>query len=206
MFFLISGGAASGKTTAARLLPNYLKQVVCHDADELPAADGHTRCANLEIWVKRALEAQQQGVDFLLTAHSPLGELLACPSAPKLAGIAACLLDCADQTRVDRIRARGIDRRWPPGQATLNWASWHRMHARDPQWEPHVIEQNGLPTFRYDRWHGWASSDPRWQVLILDTTQWSEQQTIQALVEWIQREETRSSLLSPATRWWDVAH
>src|SRR5215510_11823717 len=107
MFFLISGGAASGKTTAARLLPNYLKQVVCHDADELPAGDIYTRCANLETWVCRALDAQQQGMDFLLSAHSPLGELLACPSTPQLIGIAACLLDCADITRIERIRARG---------------------------------------------------------------------------------------------------
>jgi hypothetical protein len=133
LFFLISGGAASGKTTAARLLPGYLQHVACHDADELPAADGYTRCAKLEIWVRRALDVQQQGTDFLLTAHSPLGELLACPSAPQLAEIAACLLDCADLTRVERIRTRGIDPRWPPNQDTLSWAAWHRMHAHDPQ-------------------------------------------------------------------------
>jgi hypothetical protein len=206
MFFLISGGAASGKTTAARLLPEYLEQVVCHDADEIPAVDGPTRCANLETWVRRALEAQQRGLDFLLTAHSPLGELLACPSAPELAGIAACLLDCADPVRIDRIRARGVDPRWPPGQHTLSWASWHRMHARDPQWEPQVIEENGPPSHHYHRWRGWTSDDPRWQVLVLDTTEWTEQQTIDALIDWAKLARTKPALLSPTTRWWEADH
>src|SRR5262245_17891502 len=99
MFFLVSGGAASGKTPAARLLPGSLEQVVWPGADEIPALDARARCANLETWVRHALEAQQRGLDFLLTAHSPLGELLACPAAPELAGIAACLLDCADPVR-----------------------------------------------------------------------------------------------------------
>jgi hypothetical protein len=76
------------------------------------------------------------------------------------------------------------------------------MHAHDPQWEPRVVDQNGPPSHRYERWRGWASADPRWQVLVLDTTQWSEQQTIQALVEWIQHEQAKPSLLSPATCWW----
>jgi hypothetical protein len=180
--------------------------VACHDADELPTADAYTRCANLEIWVCRALEVQQHGLDFLLTAHSPLGELLACPSAPQLAGIAACLLDCNDPVRVDRIRARGVDPRWPPSQHTLNWASWHRMHAYDPQWEAQVIEHNGPSTHRYDRWRGWTSADPRWRVLVIDTTQFTEQQTVHTLIDWVQITRTSPALLSPATRWWDAAH
>jgi hypothetical protein len=204
MFFLISGSAASGKTTFAQLLPDHLEKVVCHDADEKPAADAYTRCANLELWVCQALEAQQQGQDFLLTGHSPLGELLACPSAPQLNGIAACLLDCADHVRIARMRARGIDPRWPPTQDTLGWASWHRMHARESQWEPRVIEGNGPATHRYDRWRGWAQDDPRWQIFILDTTLLTVKQTLEPLLGWVQRERARSSLLSPATRWWET--
>jgi hypothetical protein len=88
----------------------------------------------LEEWIGLALEAQQAGRDFLLASHSPLGELLACPSAPDLDGIAACLLDCVDTSRVTRMRERGINPKWPPTQHALNWASWHRMHAWDPQW------------------------------------------------------------------------
>ncbi|MCE7984630.1 MAG: hypothetical protein DYG89_25945 [Caldilinea sp. CFX5] len=119
MFFLISGSAASGKTTLVRRLPTLLTRVVCHDADERVATTGEERCAQLEQWVADALSAQQAGNDFLLTSNSPLGELLACPSAPRLASIAACVLDCADRVRVTRLRARGIDPRWPPSQAFL---------------------------------------------------------------------------------------
>jgi hypothetical protein len=201
MFFLISGAAASGKTTLARLLRDRLEQVVCHDADERPAADAYARCVHLERWVRQALEVQQQHQDFLLTTHSPLGELLACPSAPQLAGIAACLLDCADPIRIGRIRARGIHARWPPTQHTLNWAAWHRMHAHDPQWEPHVIESNGPSTHRYERWRGWAQHDPRWQVFVLDTTQLTEQQTLDVLIGWVQTTRARPAPLSPTTGW-----
>jgi hypothetical protein len=58
----------------------------------------------LEEWVQLALSHQQEGRDLLLTSHSPLGELLACPSAIRLAGISACLLDCSDQVRIQRMR------------------------------------------------------------------------------------------------------
>jgi hypothetical protein len=201
MFFLVSGAAASGKTTFARLLPGRLDQVVCHDADEIPAVDSDTRCANLEIWVREALEVQRHGRDFLLTTDSPLGELLACPSAPQLAGIAACLLDCADPVRIDRYRARGIDLRRPLLQHTLNWATWHRMHARDPRWEPHVIDRNGPSNHRYDRWRGWRHDDPRWQVVVLDTTLLTVEQSVQILIDWVQVARTKPSLLSPDTRW-----
>jgi hypothetical protein len=55
----------------------------------------------------------------------------------------------------------------------------------------------------YDRWRGWTSADPRWQVELLDTTQWAEQQTLQALNDWVQRTQGHPSLLSPTTRWWE---
>ena len=80
------------------------------------------------------------------------------------------------------------------------------MHAHDPQWEPHVIEENGPPSHHYDRWQGWTSDDPRWQVLVLDTTLWTEQQTIDALIDWVQLARTKPALLSPATRWWKADH
>ena len=135
MFFLVSGAAASGKSTVVRGVATRMPDVECHDYDELPVRDEYARCEQLEGWVRQALRDQAGGRDFLLATHSPLGELLACPSAPELAGIAACLLDCSDPIRIARLRARGIDPRWPPSQATLNWAAWHRMHAWDPQWE-----------------------------------------------------------------------
>jgi len=95
MFFLISCAAASGKTTVAKALSSRLEDIVCHDYDEKKAIDEYTRCHQLEEWVQLTLAHQLEAQDFLLTSHSPLGELLACPSARNLAGISACLLDCS---------------------------------------------------------------------------------------------------------------
>lgn len=204
MFFLLSGSAASGKTTIARGLPTLLTRVDCHDADEMVATTGTERCEQLEQWVGQALAAQQAGQDFLLTSHSPLGELLACPSAPQLAGIAACVLDCADTARVARMRARGIDPRWPPSQDLLNWAAWHRMHAWDPQWESRVIAANGPATHRYDRWRDWQQGDPRWQVDLLDTTRLTTDETLRGLVAWVERKRLEPNPLAAATHWWEA--
>ena len=135
MFFLVSGAAASGKSTVVKGLPARLDGLICHDCDERRVEDEYTRSAQLEEWAQLALAHQEKGQDFLLATHSPLGELLACPSARKLAGISACVLDCSDPLRVQRMRLRGIDPRWPPDQDALNWAAWQRMHAWDPQWE-----------------------------------------------------------------------
>jgi hypothetical protein len=205
MFFLVSGSAASGKTTLARLLPAQLPGLVCHDADELPAADAPMRWQNLEQWVQQALAAQAQGADFLLTSHSPLGELLACPSATQLNGIAACLLECDDLVRIERIRARGIDPRWPLTQHTLNWASWHRVHADDPQWEPHVITQACPFPQHLGRWRDWVRGDPRWQVARIDTTHMTIATAVQAARNWILATQAKPAALVPSTNWWATA-
>ncbi len=202
MFFLLSGSAAAGKTTIVRGLPALLKRVVCHDADEMVATTGTERCEQLEQWVSQALTVQQNGQDFLLTTHSPLGELLACPSALQLVRIAACVLDCADTVRVARMRARGIDPRWPPSQDLLNWAAWQRMHAWDPQWESHVVTANGPATHRYDRWRSWQQGDPRWQVDLLDTTTLTIDETLHWLTAWVERKRNESVTLAAANRWW----
>ena len=86
MFFLVSGAAASGKSTVVKGLSSWLDNLICHDHDEIKAVDEDTRCQQLEEWIQLALNHQQKGQDFLLASHSPLGELLACPSAQKLAG------------------------------------------------------------------------------------------------------------------------
>jgi len=203
MFFLISGAAASGKSTVARNLADRLENLVCHDYDERIVMDNHTRCQQLEEWIQMALVHRQEGQDFLLTSHSPLGELLACPSAPRLDGIAACLLDCRDPVRIQRMRGRGIDPRWPPSQDTLNWAAWHRMHAWDPQWEQRVIKGNGSPEHDYGRWTDWLQTDPRWKVRVIDTTEMDIEQVLTLVSDWVKSERIGVPLLSPATKWWE---
>ena len=202
MFFLISGVMASGKSTVTRLLSDTLENVECHDSDELVAEDSDTRCMRLEQWVQRAIEAQQRGYDFLLADHAPLGELLACPSAPDLDGIAACLLDCTDAVRAARYTARGIDPRWPI-EPQLHWAAWHRQHAQDPRWMPQVITGNGPSTHRYDRWRDWGAGDPRWRVFVLDTSELSVEETLRTLQEWVRDARAKPAALSSATNWWE---
>lgn len=201
MFLLISGAAASGKTTIAKYLPSRLNSLICHDHDERKAIDEDTRCQQLEEWIQLALIHQQEGQDFLLTSHSPLGELLACPSAPKLAGITACLLDCSDPVRIQRMRNRGLDPRWPPTQHVLNWASWHRMHAWDPQWEQGVIVGNGPSEHTYSRWTSWRQTDERWKVSIIDTSNMDVEMVLDKVTEWVLLARKYPTVTSDA-RWW----
>jgi broad-specificity NMP kinase len=203
MFLLISGAAAAGKSTVAKNLSSRLNNLVCHDADEMKTEDEYTRCQQLEEWLQLALRHQREGQDFLLTTHSPLGELLACPTTRKLAGISACLLDCSDPIRIQRMRKRGIDPRWPPAQDVLNWASWHRMHAWDPQWEQHVIMGNGPSDHSYDCWIHWKQTDPRWQVNVIDTSALDVESMLDRVAAWVKSEREKASLLTPDTKWWE---
>ena len=203
MFFLVSGGAAAGKSTLLRNISLLTESLKCHDHDEKRVVDAYTRCQQLEEWVQRALQLQQQGHGFLLVSHSPLGELLACPSAPKLAGISACLLDCSDIVRVTRMRKRGVDPRWPPTQDILSWAAWHRVHAWDPQWEQHVIVGNGPADHSYDRWTNWKQNDERWQVRTIDTTEVDAGGVLNTVISWIQDEKEKVPRLTPDSKWWE---
>jgi hypothetical protein len=202
MFFLVSGAAAAGKSTVVKHISSRLERLVSHDADERVVMDEYGRCQQLEEWVQLALHFQQDGRDFLLATHSPLGELIACPSAIKLAGISAILLDCSDIERIQRMRKRGIDPRWPPTQDVLNWAAWHRMHAWDPQWEQHVIVGNGPAEHSYDCWVHWQQNDERWYVTLLDTTGIDIEQVIDHVAAWIQAERQKPALLTPSSKWW----
>jgi hypothetical protein len=105
-----------------------------HDFDGLGVpedADLRWRHQMTEMWVRRELEYQDCGIDFLLTVQSPLGEVLAVPSTPLLDGI-VCLVDVADEVRRGRLAERDAGR-WdaPAVDAFLGWAAWHRKHALD---------------------------------------------------------------------------
>lgn len=193
----MSGAAASGTSTVAKSLPSRLENLICQDYDERVATDEYTRCGQLEEWVQLALSYQREGKDFLLTSHSPLGELLACPSARRLTGISACLLDCSDPARIQRMRKRGVDPRWPPSQDVLNWAAWHQMHAWDPQWEQHVIVGNRPPEHSYNCWIHWQQTDERWQVHVIDTTSLEIEQMLDQVVAWVKSERKKIPPLHP---------
>jgi hypothetical protein len=195
VFFLLFGSSAFGKTFALAELRGRVSNVAVHDFDEIgvpPGADGVWRHRANEQWVQRALGYETDGTDMLLAGQTPLGELLATPSASRLGSISACLLDCDDATRVARLRARGQG--WSD-QATgevddyLDWAAWMRRHAVDPTWRTDVIRHPATDgEMHWSRWVGWQAGDPRWRVHVIDTTAWPVREVGSEVRNWIENE------------------
>ena len=195
MLFLLFGSSAAGKTFAIDELRGRVAHLAVHDFDEIgvpPGPDTAWRHRANEHWVRRALGYQEEGADLLLAGQTPFGELLAAPSAPRLEAISACLIDCADETRVARLQARGPE--WFARTAGdledyLSWAAWMREHAADPSWRPDVIRHEATEDeMRWSRWSGWTAADPRWRVRTIDTSAQPVEQVAAALVEWIEEE------------------
>ncbi|MFC4068294.1 hypothetical protein [Actinoplanes subglobosus] len=189
MLLTISGSSCSGKTTTVRAC-GPIEGLVCHDFDEIgvpPGADLVWRQRSLEVWLQRALRYQSDGLDMLLTGQSPLGEVLACPSAAALDGIAACLLDVDDDVRRRRLTERDPGR-WDARQtdAFINWARWQRAHAADPGHRPEVITAGGWDGMRWDRW----DEHPRWAVTVIDTTGRTIGESAADLRRWIDESQS----------------
>ena len=170
MLFVLTGSSGSGKTTVARAVRADNLEVHDSDEDGVPSnADTIWRQSSLESWVQRA--AALTGGDLLLTGQSPIGEVLAAPSAPILDGIAVALLEVEDRDRLIRLENRD------PGKWSrqakhdfVGWARWHRRHASDPAHAPEVLTTHSWTPMRWDRWTGWTAGDPRWQTEVIDTT------------------------------------
>lgn len=91
------------------------------DLDDLvPAADADRSWwrAQIDAHVLRAVEEQTAGRDTVLAGWTTIDEIVAAPSSPRLDGFAACLLDCDDDVRVQRVEQRAGSGRW-------------RLHTRD---------------------------------------------------------------------------
>ena len=202
MLFLLSGAAASGKKTTAPIVTTLVENLVAHHESEIPAIDNRERMANMEQWLERVTAHEGEGKDVLLLAASPLGEVLASPKATELSGIAACLLDCHDHERSRRHAFRPVDPRWPFGMDTLCWASWHRMHAIDPQFEQRVIRQPAVAHYHWDRWTSWTRGDARWRVELVDTTAQLVSESARVVASWIERARKEGAPLSRAAAWW----
>jgi hypothetical protein len=202
----ICGSSCSGKTTAARACAD-IERLVVHDFDEIgvpSAADVGWRQRSLEQWIQRVLRYQDRGLDVLLTGQSPLGEVLASPSATHLNGIAACLLDVEDRQRWHRLESRDPGK-WNPDakRSFIGWAQWHREHATDPQRRPEVITSGGWEKMRWTRWSAWTSSDHRWSVTVVDTTARTVEQSSTDIRQWIAhgRSELAAGRLALARGW-----
>jgi hypothetical protein len=209
MLFLLVGASGSGKTAVLeRLRTAPPTNLALHDFDEIGVPEGATpswRQGANEAWLRRILESDEDR-DVLLAGQTPLGELLATPSAVHLDAIACCLLDCRDQTRVDRLALR---KRWSEEETSwhLPWAAWLREHARDPQWRQHVIRHAYAPAeMRWERWSGWRKGDPRWHCEIIDTSELTVAESAQAVKGWIEELRAARSTwpLTRANRWWET--
>jgi hypothetical protein len=209
MLLMLTGSSCSGKTTLARALGDRLAGAVIHDHDEIGVpedADAHWRNRTTEQWIRRALEYQDRGLDVVLTGQSPLGEILASPSAPQLDAIAVCLVHVADEERRRRLDRRD-DGRWPPAalDSFLGWSAWHRGHAADPRYRPEVIIDGSWADMAWDRWSTWTKDDRRWDTYLLDTTGRSIAQSVDDLEHWVMSQRTahRSGQLALSKGWVD---
>ena len=183
MMFLLTGASGSGKTTCLVALVDRVPGVVLHDFDDIGVPSAPTaawRVRANQTWLQHALDYQAEGRDMLLAGQTPLGELLASPSAIELDGIAACLLDCDDAERRRRLSARPGHH----GSEHFAWAEWQRGHAADPTWDQHVI-RDVAPELAWSRWDRWGAGDPRWDVSRIDTTGLSVEQVADRVTEWI---------------------
>ena len=190
MLFVLTGSSCSGKSTAARHCGR-IERLAVHDFDEVgvpSTADVAWRQAALEEWLGRVLAEQARGVDVLLTCQSPLGEVLAVPSATELDGIAVALLEVDDRTRWIRLERRDPGK-WDveAKRAFIGWARWHRAHAEDPQAAPEVIVDGSNPGMAWERWASWTREDPRWQTELIDTTDVHVTRTAGDVRNWIAR-------------------
>ncbi|MER7957340.1 hypothetical protein [Streptomyces sp. NPDC096030] len=209
MLLKLTGSSCSGKTTLAYAVGERLRRLAVHDFDELgvpEGADRRWRNRMTEMWVRRALEYQDRGVDLLLTGQSPLGEVLASPSAPLLDGIAVCLVDVSDEVRRGRLALRDPGR-WdaPAVDAFLGWAAWHRKHAEDPRHLPEVLTDGSGPEMAWHRWTGWTADDRRWSTHQLDTTDRPVPESVDQVEQWVtgQRAALRTGRLALARCWPD---
>jgi hypothetical protein len=155
------------------------------ERDGIPSGAGTAwRQHKTEYWVQQALQDQAQGRDVGICGGCIMGEILACPSAPQLEGMAVGLLECSDViVRANRLRARAAG---GLTQEILNWAAWQRMHAEDPQWRQDVIQSGGATGMQWERWTSWQRGDPRWRVWVLETMHLTVEETVDDLGRWVE--------------------
>ncbi|MGH9969199.1 MAG: hypothetical protein ACREBG_15560 [Pyrinomonadaceae bacterium] len=193
MLYLVTGASGSGKTACLSRLRELSPDLVWHDFDEVgvPAdADKVWRQQTTEHWLQQVVRYQADSKDVGLSGNIIPGEVLACPSAPVVNGITACLLDCYDVVRIDRLRVRGLH---GDTQEMLCWAAWQRMHAVDPQWRPDVIREGGAAGMQWERWEGWQRGDGRWHTQVIDTTAMTIEEVAAAISRWVRDQRTKQS-------------
>ena len=191
MLLNVTGSSCAGKSTLIGQVESLLDRsdVVVADFDEIGVPDDagtNWRHVANEQWVRRALDLQGQGRHLLISSQTPLGELLATPSAVELEAIANCLVDVDDDDRLRRLGQRD-PAKWSAEtlEAFVRWGQWHRHHAEDPRHLPNVIVRPSSVPMAWDRWAGWTAGDPRWTSAVIDTTGRSVDDAARELLQWV---------------------
>lgn len=191
MLFFITGANGVGKTACLPILKRLLPDFSVHDFADLgvaPSPDARWRQETTEQWVHTYLgKHQPQSRHLVVSGEAVFGEILACPSITQIdafhACLLACLLDCDDMTRVDRLRARGT---YGPNMQILCWAAFLRVHSVDPSWCPEVLQMNQPSIMHWEQWMKHQRCDPAWHQEIIDTSRLSLEQVAEKIAEWIQ--------------------
>ena len=99
MLYLVTGASGAGKTACLSRLRELSPGVIWHDFDNVgvPAdADKVWRQHTTEYWLQKVIQYQADSRDVGISGNIILGEVVACPFAPYVNGITACVLDCYD--------------------------------------------------------------------------------------------------------------
>jgi hypothetical protein len=186
MLFYITGANGSGKTSCIPALAHLLPNFAIHDFAEVgvPAnPDALWRQETTEFWARTYVQKYQaHGRHAVICGEAVFGEIWASPSIDQVDACHACLLDCDDITRVDRLRGRAT---YGPDMHILCWAAWLRVHSVDPGWCPEVIQAKSHPAMRWDRLANCKRGDPIWHQEIIDTTHLTVEEVASAIEAWI---------------------
>jgi energy-coupling factor transporter ATP-binding protein EcfA2 len=190
MLFSVTGASGVGKSTVLQHLEGvpWPEPLRCVEFDSIgvpEGADVSWRHGAIELWVRQAILAEAAGEHLLLCGQVPMGELLAAPSADRLAGVAVCLLHCTPEVRAERLRARGE----PPSSIPdhRRFGEWLYEHTLDPTHMPEVIEVESDVPMAWERWEDWERGDPRWAAEIIDTDLLSPRDVAGTVEAWVRR-------------------
>ena len=188
---LVTGASGAGKSTvrqavSARLSPE-VECVELGDLVEVPTfPDIAWRQRATEAAVQRAVGLQSEKRHLLLSGDPvAAGEVLAAPSATRLEGVAACLLDVGPGAQAARLERRGDD----PALLVHHhaFADWMSGHARDPGHKPHVLTTGGWEAMRWERWVGADPGERDWSMRVIDTSELTEDEVAEEVLSWCRR-------------------
>jgi hypothetical protein len=191
MFLLITGASGAGKSTVREIVADDLAaEVECVELGHvvsIPSVPTQAwRQQATEAVVQHALALQGAGRHVLL-AGDPVaaGEVIAAPSAGRLAAIAVCLLDVNPEAQAARLARRGDDPRLLADHQAF--AAWMRGHARDPNHMLHVLSSHGWDAMRWERVR---RLDPRrgtWSMHVVDTSGRATGEVAELTLAWCRR-------------------